>query len=169
MANTDDPTANNLFEAGITAYTSSSYGGTKAETFQTTEAMLRTGSFGDGNSYTFIRAVRPRFVGDLPPTQAFLTVTGKVELTTSVAPKGAEASAVSWLSNTQGSMSTFTSDLNVYDTEGLATTTSLTTDPRSPQWFPVRMTGKYIQFSFTFKGDAELMGFDIDYDTTGSR
>ena len=162
-------TSAGLFSSGITAYTSSTYGGQTTATFQVNAANIRTGSFGDGNSHTFIRAVRPRFVGDKAPSQASIKVYSKADLTIPVEPKGQQEEGMYSAAVAQGTLSEFSSDLNVYDTAGDPTTTSLTTDPRAPQWFPVRATGRYIQFSFTFKGEAELMGFDIDYDTTGTR
>ena len=154
---------------GISGFTvNSSYGDATSTGLQAMTGSITTGSFGDGINYSFVRAIKPRFVGRRVPTSVELVVWAKEDLDISIDPEDASyyffySIATEVLRNSGGSLS-------LYDNStGNPTPASTPTVPSSPIWFPVRASGRYLQFVFSFKGEAELMGFDIDYDTAGIR
>ena len=112
------------------------------------DGRLRTGDFGDGVNYKFVRGVRPRFVGNKTPGSVTCTVYVRQHL------------------YDQWEISSTTSSGQVI---GTATTGG------APFWFHIRSNSRYHQFEFTYDGNnesgtaVEFSGYDIDYDDAGTR
>lgn len=102
-------------------------------------SVVRSGDFGDGINFKFVRAIRPRFVGNVTPTSIECTVYVRQQLSDDWKESGSSFAG-------QGSL-----------------------NADSPFWFSIRSNSRYHQFKFTFTGSAELSGYDIDYDDSGTR
>lgn len=102
-------------------------------------SVVRSGDFGDGINFKFVRGIRPRFVGNVTPSSVTCTIYVRQQLSDDWKDSGSSYAG-------QG-------DLNA----------------SSPFWFSIRSNSRYHQFEFTFTGTAELSGYDIDYDDSGTR
>ena len=103
------------------------------------KAYVRTGDFGDGITYKFIRGIRPVFSGKYPADNVECTVFTREDLDDD------------WKESASTS----------------AGTTSLAST--SPYWLSVRSNSRYHQFKLSFTGMAEISSIDIDYDDMGLR
>lgn len=103
------------------------------------KSVIRSGDFGDGINLKFVRGIRPRFVGNLTPTEVVCSIYVRQNL----------------------------SDDWELSSKSYAGTAELSSS--SPYWFSVRSNSRYHQFEFSFTGLAELSGYDIDYDDSGVR
>ena len=109
-------------------------------------AKVRTGDFGDGVSYKFVRGVRPRFVGSYMPTKVTCRVYVRQHL------------SEDWRNTDTTTVTTSPSGaVEDYMTTG------------APYWFHIRSNSRYHQFEFEYDGRVELSGYDIDYDDAGTR
>lgn len=109
-------------------------------------AEIRTGDFGDGISYKFIRGIRPVFSGKFTVDRIYCTVYAREKLDTEwreITSSGSTAPGNS------------------------AATTFTRTD--APYWINVRSNARYHQFKISFTGLGEITGLDIDYVEMGNR
>jgi hypothetical protein len=173
VASDDTSSKDNVFAQGISGYTSPTYGTPTSP--PEGKAKILTGLFGDGVSYSFVRRVKPRFVGNINPWTASLTVYAMNDADLQLAQPWPGATSPSQLESQRyfseagaGHLQVSSSELDIYDAAGVQVF-SEPDSPKSTHWFPVRASGKYIQFVLSFTGEGEILGLDIDYDTTGTR